>query len=374
MNKRKILVVGAGFSGAVIARQLADSGDFSIDVIDQRSHIAGNCFDPYDEVNKLRTHQYGPHIFHTNEQHIFTYLSRFTQWLPYRHKVEAFVDDLGFVPFPINMTTINYLYDKQITKESELKQFFNHVSVEHAKIKNARQAAENLYGKELVELFFSRYTKKMWNLDLEELPASVVARIPVRYNNCTDYFDDKYQALPKDGYISLFDAMLDHHDINVYLDTSFEKIMERNYHHVFNGMSIDEYYDLAYDALPYRSIFFDNRLMNNHNQPVPTVNLTDTSHFTRYTDWRLYPGCGTSQSKAIITYEQPCSYDTNNERFYPIKTVDNVPQKRYKLYHNLSQQNKKCTFIGRCGQYRYLDMHQVVANSLVIANRYQLSV
>ncbi len=375
MIKQKILVVGAGFSGAVIARELADSGKFSVDVIDSRSHIAGNCYDPYDNVNKLRIHQYGPHIFHTNDKNILDYLSRFTQWLPYKHKVKALVEGIGFIPFPINIQTINRLYNKSFTKESEMKFFLSQLCEHHKKVKNALQAAENIYGKDLVELFFSRYTKKMWDLELEELPASIIARLPVRYDDTSGYFNDTYQVMPKNGYIALFEKILKHPYIHLNLNTPFYKNMENNYKHVFNSMAIDEYYDYEYGALPYRSIKYDTQLKNKHYQPVPTVNLTDIGSITRYTDWRLYPGCGSPQSKAVISYEYPCSYeDNNNERYYPVKTADGEPQKKYKKYEKISLKNKKCTFIGRCGQYRYLDMHQVAANSWLIANKYKLSV
>ncbi len=372
--KKNILVVGAGFAGAVIARDLADTGQYSIDVIDARPHAAGNCFDPYDEKNKLRIHQYGPHIFHTNNQDIFDYLSRFTGWLPYNHKVEALVEGIGFVPFPINIQTINHLYNKSYSKESEMKYFLSQLCEHHKKVENARQAAENSYGKELVELFFARYTKKMWDLELEELPASVVARLPLRYDDRSGYFDDKYQAMPQNGYVALFENLLNHPDIHLYLDTSFVRTMENQYHHIFNSMAIDEYYDYEFDALPYRSIKYRHQLKKEHHQPVPTVNLTDEGPVTRYTDWRLYPGCGTLESESVISYEYPCSYeDNNNERYYPVKTIDNVPQQRFKQYEQLSKKNNKCTFIGRCGQYRYLDMHQVVANSRMVAKRYKAS-
>ncbi|MCW8932303.1 MAG: NAD(P)-binding protein [Gammaproteobacteria bacterium] len=374
MIKQRILVVGAGFAGAVLARELAESGHYLIDVIDSRSHIAGNCFDPYDDKMQLRIHQYGPHIFHTNDKGIFDYLSRFTQWLPYEHKVEALVEGIGFVPFPINIKTINLLYNKSFSKESEMKIFLSQLCEHHSKIENARHAAENLYGKELVELFFARYTKKMWDLELEELPASIVARLPVRYDDRSGYFDDKFQAMPKDGYITLFKNLLNHADIKVHLQTSFERTMEVKYTHVFNSMAIDEYYDFEFEALPYRSIKYDHQYKNDHYQPVPTINMTDLGPITRYTDWRLYPGCGSTESQAIVSYESPCSYeDNNNERYYPVKTVDDIPQTRYKKYERLSLENKKCTFIGRCGQYRYLDMHQVAANSRVIAKKFMLS-
>lgn len=371
MKKQKVLVVGAGFSGAVIARQLADSGKFSVDIIDERGHIAGNCYDPYDEDNKIRIHQYGPHIFHTNNKQVVDYLSRFTQWLPYEHKVEAFVEGVGFVPFPINLLTINCLYDLNLNDEHELKVFLGGLSKRHKQVVNARQAAENIYGQELVELFFARYTRKMWDLELDELPVSLINRIPVRYDKNANYFNDKFQAMPQDGYLSLFENMLNHPNIHLYLNTAFERRMEQEFKFVFNSMAIDRYFDYEFGALPYRSIKYKHEFKAKHVQPVPTINLTDSRAFTRYTDWRLYPGGGEARNRSVITYEQPCSYESNNnERYYPIKTVDNIPQKRYKQYKKLAEKNKKLTFIGRCGQYRYLDMHQVIANSLMIADQF----
>ncbi|MBF0266625.1 MAG: NAD(P)-binding protein [Gammaproteobacteria bacterium] len=371
MQKQKILVVGAGFAGAVIARELADNGNYEIDIIDSRNHIAGNCYDPYDTGKKLRIHQYGPHIFHTNDQSIVDYLSRFTKWIPYQHKVEALVDGIGYVPLPINITTINRLYNKNFTQEQQMREFLDKVKTKHKKVDNARTASENIFGQELVELFFARYTKKMWDLDLEQLPASIVARLPIRYDNSTGYFNDKFQAMPQQGYIQLFENLLNHPDIHISLNTHFDKAMETQYNHVFNSMAIDEFYDYEFGKLPYRSIKYQHENQEKIGQKVPTVNFTDISAITRFTDWRLYPGCGTDKSDILLTYEQPCSYeDNNNERYYPVKTVDNVPQKIYKQYETLSLKNKKMTFIGRCGQYRYLDMHQVIANSRMLSKQY----
>ena len=368
--KGNILVVGAGFAGAVVARILSEYG-YHIDIIDSRPHIAGNCYDPINIRNNVRTHKYGPHIFHTNSKEIFNFLSRFTRWIPYEHKVEAFIETIGYVPFPINITTINRLYNIEMTTKPEMESFLATLCEDHGPPKNARQAAENHFGKELVELFFARYTKKMWDIELEQLPVSVFSRLPIRFDKNTKYFNDQFQAMPLNGYVHLFENLLDHPNIKIALSTSFDINMENHYYHVFNSMAIDDYYNNEFSPLPYRSIRFNTRLINGHSQSVPTINLTDESPITRYTDWRLYPGCGILKSKPFITYETPCSYEeNNNERFYPVKTVDGAPQKRYKRYQNLATSNKKCTFIGRCGQYRYLDMHQVVANSLLLADRF----
>lgn len=368
---KKILVVGAGFAGAVVARELAESGYF-VDIIDSREHIAGNCYDPIDENYHTRIHQYGPHIFHTNDSSIVEYLSRFSDWIEYKHQVQAYVEGIGYVPFPINITTINRLYDLKLTKAKQMKEFLSKVCSHHSKPDNARSAAENIFGKELVELFFARYTHKMWAMDLDELPSSVFARLPVRYDTNANYFNNKFQLMPKSGYIHLFENMLNHNNIHISLETEFDKQMEKNYQHCFNSMSIDQYFDYEFGQLPYRSIKFYQQLKTSHKQPVPTVNLTDISPVTRFTDWKMYPGCGFKDSQTIVSYETPCAAsDNNNARFYPVKTVSGEPQQRYNLYTKLAEKYKNnITFIGRCGQYRYLDMHQVVANSLMLSKNF----
>lgn len=371
LGAKHFLVVGAGFSGAVIARELADHG-YRVDVIDSRDHIAGNCYDPRDSISGVRVHKYGPHIFHTNDKKIFEYVSRYTKWIDYEHKVQAYVDGLGFVPFPLNIVSINRLYDKKLTNEEQVKGFLRTLAVKHANPNNAMELAESLYGKDIVELFFSRYTRKMWGLGLDELPVSIIKRLPVRYDYREGYFDDTFQGLPVDGYVGLFDNLLDHPAITVNLSTSFDKSMEKKYTHVFNSMPIDVYYEYRYGALPYRSIKFTQHNGRFHNQSVPTVNLTDLSDHTRVTDWSLYPSSGkVTNMESFTTMETPCSYEDNhNERYYPVKTIDRVPQQRYEKYRNLAEKEEKVTFIGRCGQYQYLDMHQAIANSLKIVNTY----
>lgn len=369
MNKKSILIVGAGFAGATIARELADSGRYKIHVIDQRNHIAGNAYDSVNAELNLRVHQYGPHIFHTNDQRIFDYLSRFTRWIPYEHRVEALVENVGYVPLPINRITLNKIYQCQLKTEEDVKNFLDTIKCHHPYPVNARQMAENIYGIELTEMFFARYTKKMWAMDLSELPAEVLSRLPVRYDDNRNYFNDKIQAMPEQGYLTLFENLLDHPDIQITLSCSFQKDMEKGYHHIFNSMPIDVYFDQKYGALPYRSIKFIHERVVDHQQPVSTVNFTDEGIYTRQTDWRLYPGCDLGKrDEILLTKEIPCDYATNNyERYYPVKTVDGAPQAIYRKYREDSQKLNHQTFIGRCGQYIYYDMHQVVANSLKIA-------
>lgn len=369
--KKQILVVGAGFAGATIARELADSGRFAVHIIDRRNHIAGNAFDPVDPDLKLRIHRYGPHIFHTNDQGIFDYLSRFTAWLPYRHRVEAWVEGTGYVPLPINRLTLNRIYRRQLVDAAAVTAFLETLRSRHEHPANARQMAENIYGPELTELFFERYTRKMWDMALSELPAEVLKRLPVRYDDNPNYFNDKIQAMPKQGYIGLFENMLDHPAITVTLACAFEKAMETNYAHVFNSMPIDVYFDERCGALPYRSIKFQHERLAAHDQPTPTINFTGDGIYTRQTDWRLYPGCDLGAESVFLTKEIPCDYEENDyERYYPVKTMDDTPQALYRRYRAEAEKLPNMTFIGRCGQYIYYDMHQVVANSLAIARRF----
>ncbi|OAI07555.1 FAD-dependent oxidoreductase [Methylomonas methanica] len=369
--KKRILVVGAGFAGATIARELADSGRYQVQVIDRRDHIAGNAYDPIDDKLRLRIHCYGPHIFHTNDQGIFDYLSRFTEWLTYTHRVEAWIENTGYVPLPINRLTLNRIYRQQLTDEAAVKAFLDTIRSQHDNPANALQVAESLYGPELTQLFFGRYTRKMWGIDLAELPTDVLKRLPVRYDDNCNYFNDKIQALPKHGYLGLFNNLLDHPDIEVKLGCEFDKSMEADFYHVFNSMPIDVYFDQQFGALPYRSIKFIHETFDTHQQPVPTINFTDDGIYTRQTDWRLYPGCDLGAKTALLTKEIPCSYEDNNyERYYPVKTVDGAPQNLYRRYRAEAEKLSNITFIGRCGQYIYYDMHQVVANSLKIAHTF----
>jgi UDP-galactopyranose mutase len=367
-KKQRVLVVGAGFSGTVIARELAESGQYEIDVIDKRNHIGGNAYDEIHSVSGARYHKYGPHIFHTNDRRIFEYLSRFTDWLPYQHKVQVLVDGAGTVPMPINLDTINSIYDLDMSTAAEAQCFLDSIKLDIPLPKNAQEYLQSVYGERLTELFFSRYTKKMWGLELAGMSAAVVARIPINLGKDSRYFKDEYQCMPLNGYTALFENMLCHENIKVELGVEFSKSMERAYSHVFNAMPIDSYFDYCFGELPYRSIKFEHRMGEVFNHDVPTVNFSDSGIYTRKTNWDLYPACGNGSS-AMITYEIPCDYKDNNmERYYPVKTTDGQPQEIYRQYQELAKKAQSVTFIGRCGQYIYYDMHQVVANSLSIVN------
>jgi UDP-galactopyranose mutase len=230
--------------------------------------------------------------------------------------------------------------------------------------------AESVFGRELTELFFARYTRVMWGLTLDELPAAVLARLPVRHDDRRDYFDDEFQAMPRDGYSALIARMLDHPGIAVSLSTPFDRGMEAGFAHCFLSLPIDTYFDLMHGPLPYRSLRFHHERRAAPPQSVPTLNFTDGGRFTRRTDWRLYPGHGWSDT-ALLTSEEPCAeHENQGERYYPVRTVDGAPQARYEAYRAEAARLERVTFIGRCGQYRYYDMHQVVANSRMLAARF----
>jgi UDP-galactopyranose mutase len=334
MTDRPILIVGAGLAGAVVARELADAG-YRVQLIDKRSHIAGNA---YDEVNALgiRVHKYGPHIFHTNNQRVVDWLSRFTTWLPYKHKVKAALADGRLVTLPVN-----------------------------------RETREIVGAANVVDTFFRPYTRKMWGLEIEQLSPDILNRVPVRDDLNEYYFpDDQFQAMPEHGYTAMVANILDHALISVALDTRFDRAMEDDYTHVFNSMPIDEYYGFIHGELPYRSIrFHEFDFPTARLFPVATVNFTHSGPHTRVTEWKNFPGHGENPAFTTLTFEEPCDYrDNHHERFYPVKDVAGVNREVYKRYAAIPA--PKMTFIGRCGLYAYLDMHQAVSSSLATARRF----
>jgi UDP-galactopyranose mutase len=364
--KERILIVGAGFAGATYARELAEAG-YAVDVIDRRTHIGGNAYDSVAESG-VRVHRYGPHLFHTNNAQVVNWLMRFGTFSPYEHRVLAALPDGRRVPLPINRRTLNEVFGVRLSSEAEARDF---VKRQADPIANPRNAAEYLLsqiGRTLTDLFFRPYTTKMWALDLEDLSIAVVKRIPLRTDDEDRYFpNDRYQLLPRDGYTRVFEAILDHPKIYVSLDRAFDRSMLVEYAHCFNSMAIDEYFDNAFGPLPYRSIRF-------HHRDVPltygkgaaaTINYTDGGRFTRETDWSRSPNhLVQERDRKTVTQEEPCDYSDNAlERFYPVKTSDQRFDATYARYKALAGEEKRMTFIGRCGTYQYLDMHQVISQS-----------
>jgi UDP-galactopyranose mutase len=364
---KPIIVVGAGFAGATYARRIAENG-YRVDVIDRRCHVAGNAHDALTPVG-TRVHRYGPHLFHTNNARVVEWLRSFGAFVPYEHHVSAQLPTGGFAPLPICRRTINSVFDVTLRNEEEVRAFLSKVAQTKEVAHNAAEHLMAHIGRELTDLFFRPYTKKMWGLDLEEMDAAVVKRIPIRYDDEERYFPgDSFQLMPRDGYTRLVQNILDHQNIRVFLGISFEKSFMKGYHFCFNSMPIDEYFEFAEGPLPYRSIRFHHR-----EEPITyrlgattVVNFTDSSAFTRQTDWSLLPYHQEAETeRKVVTVEEPCDYKDNGyERYYPVKTSDGVNEKKYAAYKAMSASEAKLRFIGRCGTYQYLDMHQVINQSL----------
>ena len=373
MTEGSILIVGAGFAGAVHARVLAEAG-YAVEVIDRRPHIAGNAYDEVDE-NGVRVHRYGPHLFHTNNEVVVDWLKRFGTFTDYAHKVEALIDGERFVPLPVNRRTIEVVFDTALADASAAEQFLRSVASPIETPANAAEHLNSQIGERLTDLFFRPYTRKMWGLDLEEMSAAVVQRIPIRTDDEDRYFpNDKFQMLPADGYTKVFESILDHERITVRLNVEFDRAMLADYAHCFNSMPIDEYYEERFGPLPYRSIRFhhEKRPAGAEFGRAATINFTDRGPITRETDWTRLPGHRVSGgADKTVTREEPCDYrDNNMERYYPVKTSDGRYDAVYRQYKAEADREGGITFIGRCGTYQYLDMHQVINQSLVSAERF----
>jgi len=353
-----VMVVGAGFAGAVMAERLAADGGKRVLVVDRRPHVAGNAFDEYD-ANGVLIHRYGPHIFHTNSEEIFTYLSRFTRWRPYEHRVLAAVDDL-LVPMPINRTTINLLYKLDLKTEEQAAEFLAAQAEPVPVVRTSEDVVISAVGRELYEKFFQGYTRKQWGFDPSELDKAVTARVPTRTNVDDRYFTDKFQAMPLDGYTRMFERMLDHPNIDVLLGVDYCEARDAypHDHLVFTG-PIDEYFGYRFGKLPYRSLQFDHvRLDVKQFQPVAVVNYPSPDvPYTRITEYKHLTG--QQSPRTSITYEYPTA---EGDPYYPIPRAEN--QALFKRYEALAMVQSDVSFVGRLATYRYYNMDQVVGQAL----------
>tara|TARA_Y100001978_G_C23684595_1_gene431127 strand:- start:654 stop:1778 length:1125 start_codon:yes stop_codon:yes gene_type:complete len=366
-NIKKILVVGAGLSGATIARTLAEN-KFKVIVIEKRNHIAGNIFD-FINSNKERIHKYGPHLLHCNPNSLgLKFLNRFTDWISYEHKVRALLEDGRTTPLPINQITLEDIFGEKFKSEIEVKNFLDNIRNINLVPKNTDEFFESSIGNELADIFFRPYTKKMWGVDPKKLALSIGSRLPIRTNKDSRYFNDQFQALPKYGYTKMIENMLNHKNINVFLNKNFISGMEIDFKHTFLCIPIDEFFKFKYGQLPYRSIIFEHKKSFSEDLPSPVVNFTDNSKYTRQTQWNLFPNSiGKDYKYNTITLEKPCDINENpGEYYYPVSTQ--VSKKIYEKYKELSIQKEKITFCGRTGLYKYIDMIPAVMIHLKIAN------
>jgi len=356
------LVVGAGFAGSVVAERLAAEGRRVL-VIDKRPHIGGNAYDEADDAGIL-VHRYGPHIFHTNAEQVFEYLSRFTAWRPYEHRVLARVRG-QLVPIPINRTTINRLYDLRLGTDDEAAAFLRARAEDVVHARTSEEVVVGTVGRELYELFFRGYTRKQWGLDPSELDASVTARVPTRTNEDDRYFTDRYQAMPLDGYTRMFERMLDHPNITVRTNVDFSKIRQTvDYGRLIYTGPIDEYFGYRYGRLPYRSLRFQFQTLDQPTyQAVGTINEPDEAiPYTRTTEFRHLTG--QAGPATTIVREFPIA---TGDPYYPVPRPANA--ELYRRYESLASGLQDVDFVGRLATYKYYNMDQVVAQALVVARR-----
>ena len=367
--EKKILIVGAGLAGSTIARILAEK-DFKVVIIDKRNHLAGNIFDFVNDNNE-RIHKYGPHLLHCRkDSKALKFLSRFTKWVKYEHKVRALLANGKTTPLPVNKLTLEDIFGMSFDSEKDTKKFLDNIRNKDLIAKNTDELFESTVGNKLADIFFRPYTKKMWGIEPKDLNIKVGARLPVRTNDDCRYFNDEFQALPKEGYSEMVNRMIDHKNIQVNLNTSFVKGMEEDYLHSFLSVPIDEYYNFEFGKLPYRSIIFENRLEDSLDLDAPVINFTDDSPYTRKTQWNLLPNSENFKGDIkTITYEKPCSMSINpGEYYYPVQTKES--KRIYSDYIKLSKKEFNITFIGRTGLFKYIDMIPAVEIHMRIAKKF----
>ncbi len=358
--KHDYVVVGAGLAGCVVAQQLVERGHKKVLIIEKRDHIGGNCHDYFDESGIL-VHKYGPHIFHTTTQHVWNYLSRFTAWRHYHHRVLAYVDGM-LVPVPISLDTINTLYGLNLSV-AQLEKFLE----ERRRNTSGANSAELMIGQvgeELYKKFFQGYSCKQWGMDPEMLDPSVCGRVSVRMNRDSRYFTDAYQGIPKNGYTEMIRKMVAHPDIRILLKTDYKEIVDSI---SFDGLiytgPIDYFFDYAHGKLPYRSLRFEFETLDmEFHQPVAQVNYPNDYDFTRITEFKHLTG--QKHPRTTVAYEYPTS---DGDPYYPIIAPNNLAM--YEKYKQEAERLKSVVFVGRLAEYRYYNMDVVVARALEAANK-----
>jgi UDP-galactopyranose mutase len=357
------LIVGAGFAGSVLAERLASQHGARVLLIDRRGHIGGNAYDEKNAAGILY-HKYGPHIFHTNSEQVVEYLSQFTKWRPYEHRVLAQVRG-QLVPIPINRTTLNMLYDAGLKSDAEAAAFLAARAEPVDDIRTSEDVVINGVGRELYELFFRGYTRKQWGIDPSELDKQVTSRIPTRTNTDDRYFGDTFQAMPRDGYTAMFERMTDHPLIEKALGTDYRDVRDEvGAEHIIYTGPIDEYFDFRFGKLPYRSLRFDHKTLDQDQfQPVAVVNYpSEDVPYTRISEYKHLTG--QKHSMTSITYEYPSA---EGDPYYPIPRPEN--QELFKRYEALADATPGVTFVGRLATYRYYNMDQIVGQALATFRR-----
>jgi UDP-galactopyranose mutase len=361
-----IAIVGAGFSGAVIAHELAKRGH-RIDVFESRPHVAGNCHTDRDPDTGVMLHVYGPHIFHTDNERVWNYVQQFDEFMPFTNRVKAISRNRVF-SLPVNLLTINQLFGKTLSP-AQAASFID--SIADKSIDNPQtfeEQALRFVGKELYEAFFKGYTLKQWGLHPSELPASILRRLPVRFNYDDNYYSSPFQGMPKHGYTQIISRLLDHADIHVHLNRRFDRDMQLPYDHVFSSGPLDSWFGFSQGRLSYRTLDFvaecydgdyqGNAVINYCDEEVPWTRISEHKHFS---PWERH-----ERTVIYKEYSRPCG--EQDVPYYPIRLAHDKSQ--LAAYVSLAQHETKVTFVGRLGTYRYLDMHVVIGEALATVQRF----
>jgi len=359
-NDKSILIVGAGFSGVVIARELAEKG-YQVRVIDQRDHIGGNCYDTRDSETQVMMHVYGPHIFHTDNEVVWNYLQRFTKMMPYVNRVKAVYKQRVY-SLPINLLTINQFFNVCLSPDEAKALIESKGDQSITDPQTFEEQALRFVGKELYEAFFKGYTIKQWGMEPSELPASILKRLPVRFNYDDNYFNHRFQGMPAEGYTKVIENIASHPGITIDLNTSYDKSMQSTYSHVFYSGPLDAFYDYKFGRLGYRTLDFQKFTYQGDYQGCAVMNYTEQDvPYTRITEHKYFSPWETHE-KSVCYKEFSRSCGENDIPYYPIRQVGEM--QLLDKYLDVASLEKNITFIGRLGTYRYLDMDVTIAEAL----------
>lgn len=364
--KMKIGIAGAGFAGAVLARELVESGKYEVTVYDERPHVAGNCHTKRDEETGVMVHEYGPHIFNTSREDVWEYMKKWTVMENFVNRVKAHTAK-GVFSLPINLLTINQFFDKKLTP-AEARDFVGSLGDQTIKEpKTFEDQALKFLGRDFYKNFFYGYTKKQWGVEPSVLPASILKRLPVRFNYDDNYYNQKYQAIPRNGYTEIVEKILDHKDITVKLGEKLANDMIKNFDHVFWSGPMDGYFDFKLGRLGYRTLKFEkfvesgdfqgNAVINYCEEHIPHTRVAEHKHFTPWEE----------HEKTVCFKEYSALCGEKDTPYYPIRLDED--KALLEKYVELAHQEKNLTFIGRLGTYRYLDMHVVIGESLDLAKK-----
>jgi UDP-galactopyranose mutase len=363
---KKIAVIGAGFSGAVIAHEAAQAG-YQLEVFDARSHVAGNCHTERDAETNVMVHAYGPHIFHTSNEKVWNYIRQFDEFMPFVNRVKTITGGRVF-SLPINLLTINQFFGKTFNPR-EAEAFL--ASIGDQSITDPQtfeEQALRFVGRELYEAFFKGYTTKQWGMHPSELPASILRRLPVRFNYDDNYYASTYQGMPRHGYTAIVEKMLDHPNIKLYLNTKLSRSDAAAYDHVFYSGPIDAWFNYSEGRLGYRTLDFETERHEGDYQGNPVINYGDVNvPYTRISEHKHFSPWE-SHEKTLIFKEYSRYCEENDTPYYPIRLAREKTQLRQ--YIDKAKQERNITFVGRLGTYRYLDMHVTIAEALDVAERF----